>query len=115
MYLGELGPIDEVLKNPKHTYTKALVWATPNLDPDTEADTASPLRKIDVPDPRNPPSGWRFHTRCPKAREACTNATPESVPIEGDENHEYWNSPKLEDDPDDSTSELTELADEPVQ
>ncbi|WP_222912840.1 ABC transporter ATP-binding protein [Natrinema sp. SYSU A 869] len=129
MYLGELveiGPIDEVLTNPKHPYTKALVWATPNLDPDADAKNESPLRKIDVPDPRNPPSGCRFHTRCPEAREACKGTTPESVPVDGDEdhavtcfraldNHEYWNSPELEDEPTESDADPAELADEPVQ
>ncbi|WP_126664913.1 ABC transporter ATP-binding protein [Haloterrigena salifodinae] len=129
MYLGELveiGPIDEVLANPKHPYTKALVWATPNLDPDVDDETETPLRKIDVPDPRNPPSGCRFHTRCPKAREACKGNTPESVSVDGDEdhtvtcfreidNHEYWDSPKLVDESSENESEPTALEDEPVQ
>ncbi|WP_408960342.1 ABC transporter ATP-binding protein [Natrinema sp. 74] len=116
MYLGELveiGPIDEVLANPTHPYTKALVWATPNLDPDIDDETETPLRKIDVPDPRNPPAGCRFHTRCPNAREACKRTTPEAVSVDGDEdhtvacfreldNHEYWNSPTLKDEPTES-------------
>ncbi|KDE58899.1 peptide ABC transporter ATPase [Halostagnicola sp. A56] len=129
MYLGELvelGPIDEVLENPKHPYTKALVWATPNLNPDIETETESPLRKVDVPDPRNPPSGCRFHTRCPEAREACKRTTPESVAVDGDENHsvtclralenhEYWNSPELEGESAETPTEEPTLADEPVQ
>lgn len=71
MYLGnlvEIGPADEVLQQPKHPYTKVLSWATPYLDPD-RAETAQldepPVRDIDIPDPKNPPSGCRFHTRCP--------------------------------------------------
>jgi peptide/nickel transport system ATP-binding protein len=109
MYLGELveiGSIDEVLTNPEHPYTKALMWATPNLDPDVEDENESPLRRIDVPDPRNPPSGCRFHTRCPVAREECKRTIPESVSVDKNgehevtcfrsiENHEYWNSPEL--------------------
>lgn len=112
MYLGEIveiGPIEEVLENPKHPYTKALMWATPNLDPDIEKDTEPPLRQIDVPDSRNPPSGCRFHTRCPVARETCKEKIPESVSVDGDEehevacfrsieNHEYWDSPELGDE-----------------
>ncbi|RKD88926.1 ABC transporter ATP-binding protein [Halopiger aswanensis] len=125
MYLGELvelGPIDEVLENPKHPYTKALVWATPNLDPDVDEPDGSPLRKIDVPDPRNPPSGCRFHTRCPKAREACEENVPEAVAVDGDddhtvtcfrelEDHAYWESPELGDEPDDAPR----LENEPTQ
>ena len=72
MYLGsliEIGPGEEVLKNPKHPYTKALVWSTPPLDPD-EADRVidqdPPIRQIDVPNPENAPSGCKFHTRCEK-------------------------------------------------
>lgn len=71
MYLGnlvEIGPVTEILQQPKHPYTKVLTWATPHLDPD-QAQKAQmdepPVREIDVPDPMNPPSGCRFHTRCP--------------------------------------------------
>lgn len=71
MYLGnlvEIGPADEVLQRPKHPYTKVLSWATPYLDPD-RAKAAQldepPVRDIDIPDPKNPPSGCHFHTRCP--------------------------------------------------
>ncbi|OVE83098.1 ABC transporter ATP-binding protein [Natronolimnobius baerhuensis] len=107
MYLGELveiGPVDEVLANPQHPYTKVLMWATPDLHPDVERDTDSPLRTIDVPDPKNPPAGCRFHTRCPKAREACKTAPPTTAV--GDkhttrcyralEDHDYWDSPTLD-------------------
>lgn len=112
MYLGELveiGPADEVLRNPSHPYTKVLKWATPAMDPDVAAEEAKqepPVREIDVPDPLNPPSGCRFHTRCPEAREACKNSSPElrqsdtnsmSACFREDEMHEYWNSEPLED------------------
>ncbi|WP_459194785.1 ABC transporter ATP-binding protein [Halosimplex sp. J119] len=110
MYLGELveiGPIDEVLGDPQHPYTKALMWATPNLNPKAADRGESPLRKIDVPDPRNPPTGCSFHTRCPEAREACTGEMPEPVTVGTDhdvacyrayDDHEYWSSPELGDD-----------------
>jgi peptide/nickel transport system ATP-binding protein len=72
MYLGEImevGSVDEVLTNPRHPYTEALLWATPklNLGQQTEEEEEvgeSPLRGIDIPDPSNPPRGCRFHTRC---------------------------------------------------
>ena len=114
MYLGELveiGPVDEVIENPKHPYTKVLKWATPNLDPDMEITTEPPVRKIDIPNPINPPRGCRFHTRCPEAREACKRESPEldsntdksdtshqAACFRVDENHDYWNSSPLEDE-----------------
>jgi len=70
MYLGdlvEIGPVDEVLENPKHPYTRALVWSTPSIDPRVAADESEaepPVRSIDIPDPEEPPSGCKFHTRC---------------------------------------------------
>ena len=104
MYLGrlvEIGPVEEVLQNPQHPYTKVLMWATPDLDPDIEIEDP-PVRGIDIPDPINPPSGCRFHTRCPEAREVCTRQDPGLIPEEdsdhgtacfrSDEDHEYWES-----------------------
>jgi len=120
MYLGELveiGPIDEVLNDPQHPYTKALMWATPNLNPKADDGGSSPLRKIDVPDPRNPPTGCKFHTRCPEAREACTGEMPDATDLgnghevacyRADDGHDYWSSPELADEGD----ELTGTADE---
>ena len=72
MYLGklvEIGSADEILHDPKHPYTKTLVWATPSLDPtiaEDEIRAKPPVRTADIPDPKNPPSGCNFHTRCPK-------------------------------------------------
>nr|WP_246286594.1 ABC transporter ATP-binding protein [Natronomonas gomsonensis] len=66
MYLGEIverGPVEAVFENPQHPYTQALVDAVPTLDPG-ERGAAKPLGG-DVPDPADPPSGCRFHTRCP--------------------------------------------------
>ncbi|WP_164974735.1 oligopeptide/dipeptide ABC transporter ATP-binding protein [Halegenticoccus tardaugens] len=67
MYLGELveiGPAEEVLGDPQHPYTEVLRWATADLEPEAGVEEP-PVRTIDVPDPVNPPSGCRFHTRCP--------------------------------------------------
>lgn len=111
MYLGrlvEIGAAEEIIRNPRHPYTKVLRWATPVMDPDAAraATKEVPMRKIDIPDPKNPPSGCRFHTRCPKAREVCTETTPRLQPADGkrssevacfraEKNHEYWNSEPL--------------------
>lgn len=108
MYLGQLvevGPAEEIINNPKHPYTKVLRWATPNLK-DEEAGEP-PVRKIDIPDPKNPPSGCRFHTRCPEAREACRQEKPAQYEIGDDHkaacfreisDHEYWESPEITDE-----------------
>ncbi|WP_436936472.1 ABC transporter ATP-binding protein [Halovenus marina] len=108
MYLGELveiGPVDQIIDDPTHPYTKALKWATPRLSPTPEAERELPLRDIDIPDPVNPPSGCRFHTRCPEAREACTSITPSLNETEDDhyvacfrskDGHEYWASDPLD-------------------
>jgi peptide/nickel transport system ATP-binding protein len=109
MYLGELveiGPAEEVVADPKHPYTKALNWATTELDAD---DTIGdpPIEGIDVPDPVNPPTGCRFHTRCPEAREACTREAPSidggddgprgvACFRERGEDHPYWSSDPVE-------------------
>jgi len=108
MYLGELveiGPADEVLQDPKHPYTKVLRWATADLDTGGEV-VEPPIRNIDIPDPVNPPSGCRFHTRCPEAREVCAERTPSvdsdtsrghsAACFRTDPDHEYWNSPPVE-------------------
>ncbi|MFC7097136.1 ABC transporter ATP-binding protein [Halobaculum marinum] len=85
MYLGELveiGPVEEVLRNPQHPYTKVLTWATPELGVDEDAG-GPPVREIDIPDPVNPPAGCRFHTRCPKATEQCRTAAPPVTAVDG--------------------------------
>lgn len=110
MYLGELvevGPAEEIVRNPRHPYTKVLTWATPNIDPAKATVGDPPVRRIDIPDPRDPPSGCRFHTRCPEAREVCAREHPERMvagPNHGaacfrvEEDHEYWESPPIEDE-----------------
>lgn len=79
MYLGrivEIGPVESVIENPQHPYTKSLLWATSGISKVNEPIDDPPVRTIDVPDPENPPSGCRFHTRCPEAREACVENRP---------------------------------------
>ncbi len=72
MYLGELvevGTAEQVCLSPKHPYTQALISAVPVPDPEIKREHV--LLKGDVPTPLRPPSGCRFHTRCPIAEDRC--------------------------------------------
>ncbi len=77
MYLGsmvEFGNKEDIFANPIHPYTKALFSAIPNPNPDVKMNRI--VLKGDIPSPANPPSGCRFHTRCPHATEKCKYVTP---------------------------------------
>ncbi|MEI7429817.1 MAG: ABC transporter ATP-binding protein [Betaproteobacteria bacterium] len=78
MYLGEvveIGEVNSVFEHPRHPYTRALLRSIPSMDP--ERRTASAPLAGDPPNPINPPSGCRFHPRCPKAQVCCLRKAPE--------------------------------------
>lgn len=83
MYLGqfvELAPTKELFFSPKHPYTEALMSAIPEVNPDSEL---VPIHlEGEIPSPVNPPSGCRFHTRCPYVQDKCKTEEPEWQEIE---------------------------------
>ncbi|MBR4795670.1 MAG: ATP-binding cassette domain-containing protein [Lachnospiraceae bacterium] len=79
MYLGcmvELADSYELCSNPIHPYTKTLLSAVPLPDPDKSRARERIILEGDIPSPINPPSGCRFHTRCPYATERCKQEMP---------------------------------------
>ena len=80
MYLGtmvELAESYELNRNPIHPYTKTLLSAVPVPDPELSRTRQRIVLEGDIPSPMNPPSGCRFHTRCPYATERCKMEVPE--------------------------------------
>jgi oligopeptide/dipeptide ABC transporter ATP-binding protein len=82
MYLGkvvEISSTEEIFHNPLHPYSQALIASVPIPDP-TKRKERVPLTG-EVPSPVNPPSGCRFHPRCPLAMEVCTRQEPELLDV----------------------------------
>ena len=79
MYLGsivELGNADDIFTNPAHPYTQALISAVPVPDVTKQGSRKRIILSGDVPSPINPPSGCRFHPRCPIAQDRCKIERP---------------------------------------
>ena len=86
MYLGSLveyGPLGKVLEHPRHPYLQVLLSAVPVPDPKlARSRKPLPLRSPEMPDPTKPPSGCRFHPRCPYAEEICSQEVPRLRPMD---------------------------------
>jgi peptide/nickel transport system ATP-binding protein len=91
MYLGRIvehGTVDEVLREPKHPYTRALLAAVPKIE-------AGGMREVirlegELPSPVNPPSGCHFHPRCPKVMPECRGRYPENFALSGTRSVACW-------------------------
>ena len=82
MYLGkivEIGTKQEIFQNPQHPYTRALLSAIPRVGQKKREGRI--ILEGDIPSPVNPPSGCRFHTRCPYATEHCKTDIPELISV----------------------------------
>jgi oligopeptide/dipeptide ABC transporter ATP-binding protein len=88
MYLGKIGEqasADDLWHHPRHPYTDALLSAVPLPDPEHTNQRERIILAGDVPSPIHPPSGCRFHPRCPKARQTCVTTEPELITRLGDD------------------------------
>ena len=96
MYLGQIvesAPADELFTRPAHPYTRSLLSAIPVPDP-----TQRSLRVVlegDVPSPLDPPSGCRFHPRCPAVMDRCRSEPPPSLSLGGEHSVGCWHADGL--------------------
>ena len=90
MYLGRIveeGPAKEVVRNPQHPYTKALISVVPKRDP--RQQTEPQILQGETPNPVHVPAGCRFHPRCPIAEERCKQIDPELHRAEGSQTDDH--------------------------
>jgi peptide/nickel transport system ATP-binding protein len=88
MYLGRIveeGPARQVIEDPRHPYTRALLSVVPRRDPRKRHQPQ--IIRGETPDPAHVPPGCRFHPRCPVAFEACPLNDPRLLPIRGERDH----------------------------
>jgi len=84
MYLGrivERGKVEEVLGDPKHPYTQALLSSVPVIDPATDREVIK--LQGDLPSSVNPPAGCHFHPRCPEVFAPCRKDYPDTARFTG--------------------------------
>jgi oligopeptide/dipeptide ABC transporter ATP-binding protein len=74
--LVELAESEAVYQSPRHPYTEALLSSVPIPDPPMQRARRRIVLQGEIPNPINPPSGCRFHTRCPLAQEICRHESP---------------------------------------
>lgn len=87
MYLGKIVEVcdtEELFERTRHPYTRALLSALPEPDPDVADSRHRTVLVGDLPTPTDPPSGCRFHTRCPKAQADCAEQSPSLEAVMGD-------------------------------
>ncbi len=85
MYLGEIveiGSKEQIFDHFTHPYTEALLSAAPSFDPRKRNNGKRIILQGDLPSPANPPTGCRFHTRCPFATEKCAQEVPQNYEVE---------------------------------
>jgi peptide/nickel transport system ATP-binding protein len=82
MYLGrivERGTVSQIMDNPKHPYTQALLSAVPTVAYEKDKRTNRSALAGDIPSPSNQPAGCHFHTRCPSVMPICNQSYPEET------------------------------------
>jgi oligopeptide/dipeptide ABC transporter ATP-binding protein len=111
MYLGkvaERAPTEELFTRPLHPYTQALLAAIPIPDPELHRERI--ILKGDVPSPAAPPSGCRFHTRCPAVMPVCSKVEPPLLRVRGD----HWVACHLYPEPEAGGRSVESMASTPV-
>ena len=86
MYLGQVveeGPARVLEQSRLHPYSQALFGAVPRIEPAGPGRTPRRLLEGEIPSPIDPPSGCRFHTRCPHRQERCAQEAPALRPVDG--------------------------------